>query len=333
MNLKLGILKAFADEYQNYVRACEQLDINYEVIDILYPGWVDQIKNSSCDGFLCHPPNDIMETKAIYDEKLYLINKVLQKPIYPSYESLMIYENKRNLINWLQAKEFPHPESWIFARRKDAKNFFKTADFPMVFKTSIGSAATGVDIIKSRNRAGWIADQVFGRVHPAMAMGRLKFGGRLKLPMPLFGRMQKHYLIVQKFYELKWEWRVFFIENYASGYKKLLKGYYASGSKQKEWEAPPDHVFDFARDIYKSEPWFDSMAIDIFETSEGELLVNELQALFGNPGRKYRMKYMGEEGHFKYNDGERSFEPGAVDQDDLSKFRVEHFIKILQEKH
>lgn len=330
MKIKLGILKAFAHEHEYYLKACNYLKLDHEVIDLLAPDWIERIKNSDCDGFVCHPPNDIQETKSIYDEKIYIINKLMQKPIYPSYESLLIYENKRNLINWLQAKEIPHPESRIFCRRKDAKSFFKSAEFPLFFKTSIGSASTGVDVIKTRRKANWIADQVFGRIHPAMALGRLKFGGRLALPMPLFGRIQRHYLIVQKFYRIKWEWRIFFIGDFASGFKKVLKGNFASGSMRKEWKAPPRHVFDFAREVYDSKDWFDSMSIDILETKDGTLLVNELQAHFGNPGREYPLEYKGKIGAFRYDKGEYAFEEGLFDQDMLNQMRLEDFLNRLK---
>lgn len=133
MSYKLGILKGFADEHEFYAAACRELNIDFEIIDILSSDWINAFKQSGCDGFFCHPPNDIQETKSIFDEKVYLINKILNKPVYPNYESLLLYENKRNLVNWLQVNKIPHPESFVFARKNDAKDFFREAEFPLVF--------------------------------------------------------------------------------------------------------------------------------------------------------------------------------------------------------
>ncbi len=86
--IKLGILKDYYDNHQLYADACEHLKVDYEVVDFLAPDWIQLIEKSECDGFLGHPPDNIQEQKNIYDERLYFLNKVLSKPVYPSYESL-----------------------------------------------------------------------------------------------------------------------------------------------------------------------------------------------------------------------------------------------------
>ncbi len=328
--MKLGILKAYADYHQNYINACKALNVSYELIDILDPEWLYKVKNSDCNGFLCHPPDDIQETKSIYDEKLYIISQVLKRPVYPNFASLFIYENKRNMISWMQANDIPHPESKIFARKSDAIAFFKNAEFPMVFKTNVGAGATGVDIVRSATKAKRIARNVFGRFHPAMTFGRLKFGGRLKIPMPLFGRIQKHYLIAQKFYKINWEWRILKIGNIYAGHQKLLKKGFASGSNKTGWTVPPLKLFDLAREICVKGN-FDSMDVDIFETINGEFLVNELQAMFGSYNA-YQMKKEGKPGIYRYEDGEYKFIEGEFHQFGSNILRVQHFVEILEKR-
>ncbi len=328
--MKLGILKAYAEDHLNYVNACESIGIEHEIIDILLPDWIEKIRASACDGFLCHPPNDIQETKSIYDEKAYIISKVLKRPVYPNFESLYIYENKRNMISWLQAHDIPHPDSKIFARKEDALAYFKTAHFPLVFKTNVGSSATGVDVVNSAAKARKIATKVFGRFHPAMAFGRLKFGGRLKVPMPLFGRIQKHYLIVQKYYDIKWEWRILKIGNVYAGHQKLLKNGFASGSNEVGWVVPPLELFDLARDIC-TKGGFDSMDVDIFETMDGQFLVNELQTIFGSYNT-HQMKKDGIPGIFRYNGKEYEFIQGDFHQHGSNVLRIKDFIAQLEKQ-
>lgn len=328
--MKLGVLKAYADYHHNYINACKALNVGYELIDILDPEWLNKVKNSDCDGFLCHPPDDIQETKSIYDEKLYIISQVLKRPIYPNFNSLYIYENKRNMIGWMQANDIPHPESKIFARKSDAISYFGNAEFPLVLKTNVGAAATGVDIIKSAARAKRIARCVFGHFHPAMTFGRLKFGGRLMVPMPLFGRIQKHYLIVQKYYKIKWEWRILKIGNTYAGHQKLLKKGFASGSDKIGWAEPPLKLFDLAREICVKGD-FDSMDVDIFETIEGKFLVNELQTMFGSYS-VYQMKKDGKPGIYRYKDGEYKFIEGEYHQFGSNILRVKNFVEILKNR-
>jgi glutathione synthase/RimK-type ligase-like ATP-grasp enzyme len=328
--MKLGILKAYDKDHENLVNACEHLNQDYEIIDILDPDWVSKIKSSTSAGFLCHPPNDIQEAKSMIDERLFIITKVLGKMVYPGFDSLYIYENKRNMSAWLQANDIPHPETHVFAKRKDAVDFFNNADFPLVFKTNVGAGASGVDIVRSKAKAKWIARKVFGSFHPAMAIGRLRFGGRLKIPLPLFGRVQKHYLIVQKFHKIKWEWRMVKFGNYYAGHKKLLEGNFASGSGKKGWDAPPFELLEIVRHICQLGK-FDAMSIDIFETEDGAYLVNELQTIFGSL-HPYQMKKDGVPGVYKYYDGNYEFIPGEFHQYRSNILRINNFIDILKAK-
>ena len=327
-NIKLGILKDYSDKHQLYVDACKDLQVDYEVIDFLSPDWIQLIGKSRCDGFLCHPQDNIQEQKSMYDERLYFLNKELGKPIYPSYESLYIYENKRNMAYWLEINGFPFPETHIFSRKKDALNYIDTAEFPIVFKTNIGAGGSGVDIIKSKTKAKRIAHRIFGRLHPAITFGRVRFSRKFHgIPLPLFGRVQKHYMIVQKFYKIKWEWRIIKIGNTYSGHQKLLKGQFASGSDKVGWVKPPEELLFMAKDVCIKGS-FDSMAVDIFETIDGTFLVNELQALFGSYG-PYQMKINGIPGRYVFENEKFSFEEGEFHQYGSNLLRIERFLEQL----
>lgn len=331
-SIKLGILKDYSDNHQLYVEACKHLQLSYEVIDFLSPEWIKLIKKSGCNGFLCHPPDNIQEQKSIYDERLYFLNIELGKPVYPSLESLYIYENKRNMAYWLQINNIPHPETHIFARKKDAFEFFGNTEFPIVLKTNIGAGGSGVDIINSKSKAKRIAHRVFGRLHPAITFGRVRFSRKFHgIPVPLFGRVQKHYMIAQKFYKIKWEWRIIKIGDTYSGHQKLLKGQFASGSDKVGWVKPPEELLFMVKDICDKGN-FDSMAVDIFETLEGEYLVNELQAIFGS-FIPYQMKIDDISGRYVYKNGTFSFEEGEFHQYGSNLLRVERFLELLTSEH
>ena len=326
--IKLGILKDYSDNHQLYVEACKHLQVEYEVVDFLSPDWIQLIEKSKCDGFLCHPPDNIQEQKSIYDERLYFLNKVLSKPVYPSYKSLYIYENKRNMSYWLEINGFPYPETRIFSKKKDAIEFIKNTEFPIVFKTNIGAGGSGVDIIKNRAKARRIIHRVFGRLHPAITFGRVRFSRKFHgIPLPLFGRIQKHYLIAQKFYKIKWEWRIIKIGDTYSGHQKLLKGQFASGSDKVGWVKPPEELLHMVKDICEK-GGFDSMAVDIFETLDGQFLVNELQAIFGS-FIPYQMKIDEKPGRYVYKNSKFNFEEGEFHQYGSNLLRVKRFLEQL----
>ena len=49
--MKLGIFNKFNGMEENYIKACADLGIQYEVVNIITTEWLDNIKKSNCDGF------------------------------------------------------------------------------------------------------------------------------------------------------------------------------------------------------------------------------------------------------------------------------------------
>jgi len=335
--MKLGILKLW-DKLHHiyYVDACKALGVEYEIIDILSSDWIDKIKESNCDGILCRPPADLQERKTIYDEKIYFIHTLLDKPIYPSYNEQFIYENKRNMAYFLQIMDFPHPKTDIFCKKEDALAYIETCNYPIVFKSNIGASSTGVTIVKEPHQAKKIILSLFGRFHSLLTVGKILFlkSNRLKgLKYPAFGAIQKHYAIIQEYHPIKWEWRIIKIGNSYFGHQKLLNGEFASGSGYDAvgWVDPPKELLFLVQDICKKGQ-FHSMSVDIFETQDGRYLINELQTHFGSYDRP-QMYIDGIPGRYLFKEGKFIFEEGEFNRFFNNILRVEHFITLLKDKN
>jgi glutathione synthase/RimK-type ligase-like ATP-grasp enzyme len=326
MKLKIGILTSFDNSYEKYIAACRDLNVDHQVVDLLASDWIRQIKESGCSGFLARPPSDFQERKAFFDERLYFINKVMNYPIYPSWEELYIYENKRVMAHWLEIHDIPHPKTFIFVRKKDALEHLKHCKYPVVFKASTGAAAKLVNIVNNYRQAKKITNKIFGLIHPILASGYsgYSFHG---LPVPLAGGRQRHYVIVQEFHKLKWEWRVIKIGDSYFGRKKLLKHGFASGSGLVSWEQPPDDVLHVAKSVYDKGKFL-TMSVDVFETHSGLLLVNEIQAITGIR-RGIEMRVNDKPGRLRLIDGKFVFEEGEFNQHDGYMERTKHFLDIL----
>ncbi|PHS36977.1 MAG: hypothetical protein COB07_11665 [Sulfurovum sp.] len=333
--MKLGILKAWDKlHHRHYVDACKALKVDYEVIDILSANWIDKVKTSGCDGFLCRPPCDFQERKSIYDEKIYFINKFLDKPIYPSFDEQFIYENKRNMASFLEIMGFPHPKTNVFSRKEDALQYIESCLYPIVFKSNVGASATGVTIVRDKQHAKKIILSVFGRFNSLLTFGKIMFLKSNKLyglKFPAFGSIQKHYVIIQEYHKIKWEWRIIKIGDSYFGHQKLLTGDFASGSgiDAVGWIDPPKELLLLVKEVCEKGKFL-SMSVDIFETVNGEYLINELQTHFGAYDRP-QMYIDGVAGRYIFENGLFVFEEG----EDFNKFRnnilrVEHFMALLK---
>ena len=327
--MKLGILTGFTKYYKKYIDSCEELNIDYEVIDIIAPDWLEKIRNSDCAGFLCRPPSKFQERKSMYDERLYIINKIMKRSIYPGYDELLIYENKRMMSYWLDLHNFPHTETKVFYRKEDILSFLKeNKTYPIVFKSNIGSSAKGVTIVRSKLQALRIVNKTFGIINPKLARGYTSITTGRVIPWTSYGSREKHFLIVQKFEKIKWEWRIIKIDESYFGHKKLLRGDFASGSRLSDLVKPPEELLFLIKDICEKGNFY-SMDVDIFETEDGRYLINELQSLFLSKNES-QMYISGVPGRFIYNGKKFVFEKGYFNRHGSYLLRVKHFVKILE---
>src|SRR5690606_27758569 len=114
---------------------------------------------------------------------------------------------------------------------------------------------------------------VFGLGVENLSLGKIytkSYGG---IPVPLLGSVQRNYVTLQQWHDIKWEWRLIRIGNSYFGRQKL-KGDngLASGSKIEGWAPPPRHLLDLLRETCDRLK-FHSMALDVFETVDDRFLV------------------------------------------------------------
>lgn len=328
--MKLGIFTAFRNEHRSYVDSCKELGIDYEIIDIIGDNWMDEILASDCDGFLCRTPSKFQERKDMFNEKLYVINKMLHKPIYPSYDELYIHENKKMMYYFMKLNNLPHVKTNVFYRKEDYYSFLEEANFPLVFKTSIGATSKGVEIIRSKSRAKAIGRKVFGMLNNKLAKGYTPQTTGKIIPIQARGLLQKHFLLLQEFVEIKWEWRIVKIGESYFGHQKLLEGDFASGAGKKGWVKPPKELLFMIKDIAEKNDFY-SVSIDVFETKDNKFVINEIQSIIGQK-TEHLMIIDNKPGRYIFNEGKFIFEEGSFNQYRSYLLRVKHFIEILKEK-
>ena len=327
--MKLGIFTAFRNLHKNYIKACEHLNIPYEVIDIISDDWLEKIQASDCDGFLCRPPSKFEERNRMFDEKLHFIANILKKPIYPSYNELLMYENKRYTSYWLKTNNLPHPETHVFYQKEEFLDFLEKTNYPFVLKNNTGSTAKGVKFVKSKSKGKRIAKLAFGLRNSKLAIGYTPQTTGKIIPVPALGTLQRHHVLTQEFLNIKWEWRMIKIGNSYFGHKKLLNGEFASGSGKVGWDKPPEELLRMTKKICEL-GGFHTINADIFETESGDYKINELQAIFGSFADS-QMNIDGKPCRFLYDEKTDQFnlEEGVFNQFGSSLLRVEHFLDIL----
>jgi glutathione synthase/RimK-type ligase-like ATP-grasp enzyme len=336
-----------ANDHLPWVNACEYYSdkVQYRIVDLTSSSWYEEIISDRCDLMLAKPSALTAYFKQLYDERIMILSKELGYKLYPTMEEILIYENKRYLSFWLKANSIPHPKTHVFYHKKEAISFLKTCTYPIVGKTTIGASGNGVKILKHRSEATSYVNKIFttgisARYGPRLdkgmffqrAMRKLKHINELKERIFVYKSVarnpQKGFCLFQEYISHEYEWRIVRVGDSFFAYKKMKVGEKASGLMHKVYTNPPLSIMDFVKNITDKYGFY-SMAIDIFEISKGEYLVNEMQCIWGQKN-DYQLKIDNIPGRYIYN-GKWIFEEGEFTKNKSYTLRLDYAIKQLQE--
>lgn len=345
---KFAILRNETEgDHDLWMKACADFSdkVQYVVIDFMASDWLEKIQSGGFDAILVKPSGVSSKYKQLCDERIMILDSVLDIPIYPSPAEIFIYENKRFLYSWLKANRLPHPLCHVFYSKRETETFFARARFPLVAKTNIGASGSGVQILKNKKDALSYAENAFSvkganrRWGPNWGKGGLlKRGfhyilhpGDISKKASIYKErkadIQSGFVLLQEYVEHSFEWRVVAIGESFFAHKKLKLGEKASGSLLKNYDNPPLELLNFARNIM-NRFGLHSQAIDVFENEKGEYLINEMQCIFGQSD-PYQMLVDGKPGRYIYKNDAWQFEEGDFNQNQSYNLRVQHILDIL----
>ncbi|MBN2396275.1 MAG: hypothetical protein JXC36_07425 [Candidatus Atribacteria bacterium] len=331
------------EDHLPWVNACKAINqkIDFLLVDITKDNWFDRIISTPCDLILTKPSGLTSHFKQLYDERIYILDKLGYK-LYPSAEEIFIYENKRFLSFWLKAHDVPHPATHVFYSKHEAEDFLKTTGYPVVAKVNIGASGSGVTILKSKDTALEYIHNVFSgrgaiqRSGPNLGKGGLirrgfhyiLYPGDIRKKLLIYktkrSNLQKGFVILQEYIPHDFEWRVVRIGESFFAHKKLKKGEKTSGSLIKGYENPPLKLLDFVREITNKHKFY-SQAVDIFEDKQRGYLVNEMQCIFGQSD-PYQMLVDGKPGRYKWLYNKWVFEAGDFARNACYDLRLDYII-------
>ena len=334
------------DDHRLWIAACDRFkeDIEYRVVGLCSYDWLETIQKTGFDILLAKPGGLTVPFKQLYDERVFILGKVLGYLVFPSPEEIFIYENKRFLSFWLQANRIPHPETQVFFDRQEAMCHIDKKAFPIVAKTNIGASGSGVRMLNTPKEALAYIERAFSAKGAAKRTGpNLGKGGwlqrgfhyalhprgikkKLGVYQALKADAQTGFVLLQEFVAHEFEWRVVRIGDSFFAHKKLKLNGKASGSLLKDYEKPPFDLLDFVKVITDKHQFY-SQAVDIFESDKGNL-VNEMQCIFGQSD-KHQMLVDGQPGRYNWKKARWDFEPGDFNGNECYDLRVEYIIQSL----
>lgn len=344
--LKFAVIKnENKDSHTVWEKACRKHGVSCDIIEFTKDTWLKEIGREAYDCFLACPTYLTSQYKTMYDERLFILHKVLGHKIFPGYEENLLHENKRLLAYWLQANHLPHPKTHVFYSKDEARDFVNRTGYPVVVKSNIGASGKGVKILRNKSAALTYTAAVFSkkgvrqRIGPNLKMGdtwrRLKRfimdtqhrKSRLQGYKRLYHDPQKHFIIFQEYIPHDYEWRVVRIGESYFGHQKTKMGDMASGTKGIDYIPPPGKLLNFVRNTCETHGFY-SMAIDLFEGGDSDYLINEMQTIFGHV-QAYILEVDGKPGRYRFLDNKWQFEEGMFNTNLSYDLRLETAIRLL----
>lgn len=343
--MKVAILRdSNPDSSLKWELACQKKGLQYHVVDMLRNDWLDEIRSFGPDFCVTRPPGDIQQNKDIFDDKLLFLEKNEGLLCFPGFHEISIYENKATLSYFLKTANIPHPETSVFYDNTEALYFIQETNYPLVAKTLIGAAGSGVKIIQDKKQATAYVNQAFKKgirrtYGPNKNAGNTKSWLKKALNSPAFflkklrqyhqryQQLQKDVVLFQQFIPHDFEWRCVKIGESYFAYKKLKVDGKSSGSKMFEYGAPPMEILDFTKELCERFT-FNFMAVDLFYNEQG-IFVNELQTIFGHKN-PYICKVDDKLGRYIFTGNNWLFEEGEFNTNESYDLRLETAIQLFK---
>ncbi|WP_214480823.1 hypothetical protein [Bacillus sp. SM2101] len=345
--MKIGVFSDPQGHEKAIVDACIDRNVDYVIIDIFAPNWIEQFEEAECDGYIVRPPTKTRLWRNVFLNRIWLIKDRLEGKCVPELESILYYESKIMMTDFYKLNELPHVSSNTFFNIKEALHFVKqTKAFPKIIKSDGGNSGLGVKKINSKVKLmlqiykSFFTKNIFRGYHTLNDLP--KFVKSYLKPLKMYKNMNREYfpftergqgyIHIQEHVDMKTEWRVIKIGNSYFGFRKPKgKNGLRSGSGfLGDWVDPPKELLNLVK-AWCEKLKISSMSFDIFEDLEGNYLINEMQVFFGSisPSQMY---IDGIPGRYIWENGNWVFVEGEFCRYNCNLLRIELLNEMIYEK-
>ncbi len=96
-----------------------------------------------------HNPDDKQKANRF----IYLVDKILQKPIFPNFNTYWHYDDKVAQFFLFKALDIPTPKTWLFWNKDMALKWVEKTNYPIIHKLAVGASSENVILVNSISEA------------------------------------------------------------------------------------------------------------------------------------------------------------------------------------
>lgn len=150
---------SFSDRWILY---CRDKGIDFIEVDIFDNNIVGHLQQAGTKYLLVHLDLLDHRTELISNSILLAIEKA-GIHVFPDLNTYWHHDDKVAQKYMFEAQHIPHPNTWVFYNKDEAKRWLTTASFPLVFKLRGGSASANVVLLKDMLHAKRYVHKMFGK--------------------------------------------------------------------------------------------------------------------------------------------------------------------------
>lgn len=295
---KIGIVRdpVMIDDYVSasaswlrYERFCISNSIEYEFYDVFRSDWIANAKRFD---IILWSTSSTPSIQYIAESKIYILEKVMQKFCFPSFDEVWQYEDKIRSNFLYQCLDIQTIPTLITNSKSEALVMLRKIHYPIITKTKIGSSSSGVQQIRSKRSA-------IKRVGKIFSYKGLKTQYR--------DQNQKDYFYIQKFVKNSgFDLRVIIVGNRAFGYYRYPNNgdFRASGSGIVEKKALPKDALLLAIEV-RNKLGSRQLGVDmLYSEDDNKYLVIET-SLFNQIDTPEQLFIDGKPGYYDISDPEK----------------------------
>ena len=173
---RLGIAMDKHGWWRRFAETGRALDLCCEVFEIERSDWLQRARR--CEAVIWRPNLDAPYCEEAR-EKIYFLEHVLGKRVFPNWSTFWHYDNKRAQAYLFETLQVPTPRTFVSYSLSETLAYIDRATFPLVSKGAGGASAEAVHLLRDATAARREAARVFRTPLYTRALRRL--GIRLEL--------------------------------------------------------------------------------------------------------------------------------------------------------
>jgi len=145
---------------ERWIEYCEEHGIDYRIVDCFSNDIIDQLRGFRA--LLWHwgmwQPQSYITARSII-----VAAEVMGLIVFPNLSTAWHYDDKIAQKYLLEAVGAPLVKSYVFYNEAEAREWIKSAKYPLVFKLRHGAASSNVRLVRNRREAGRLCSVAFGK--------------------------------------------------------------------------------------------------------------------------------------------------------------------------